>query len=315
MQKIVVTGVNGFVGKHLVRELVSQDIQVIGIGQGPDADLEISDQLSSYIQCDLSNSHEVSRINLEGVTAIISLAGLANVGESFKNPSLYMRTNTAVFTNLGEYLLSKWPSIRIIAISTGAVYSPEQSLPLTENAQTTKSSPYAESKLNMEHEALKLIERGLDCVIVRPFNHIGPGQQPGFLLPDLATQIQQAITDDSYTITVGDLSSKRDFTDVRDVVRAYRLLATTEKPQLKSNVYNVCSGRSIAGQEIFNTLSALMSPSHVIHAEIDESRLRPDDPKDLYGSNEKLKQDCGWQPEITLEQTIRDYISWLAASN
>lgn len=316
MSKILVCGVQGFVGHHLARELSSNNHTVIGTGLGENLDPTLQEYVSSYVPCDLSDASSVAELPLEDVDAVINLAGLAQVGASFDNEEVYMKTNVEVQTNIVERLqqLDRL-SVRVLAISTGAVYSPDQEMPLTEESLLTDGgSPYAQSKIAMEKAVLALRDQGSDVIIARPFNHIGPGQQPGFLLPDLATQIQESIANETYEITVGNLASKRDYTDVRDVVRAYHLLATADSERLSAAVYNVCSGRSVAGQEILNELVAIMSPAHEIAATIDESRLRPHDPKELFGSNDLLENDSGWQPEIGLPKTIEAYVEWLVTS-
>ena len=145
---ILVTGINGFVGKHLARELHARGIPVAGIGnQEPEANPEISELLESYIQCDITDKDAVAKLDLKNVTCIINLAGLANVGASFANPELYMRVNVDVLAVLGRELLKQNPSARMIAVSTGALYDPNQEMPLSEDSQVISTgSPYALSR-------------------------------------------------------------------------------------------------------------------------------------------------------------------------
>lgn len=306
MSRVVVTGINGFVGKHLARELHARGHGVIGLGQDTTVDAQLETIVTDYTACDLTKSEQVAKLKLDNVTAVINLAGLAKVGASFDNPELYQRVNMDVLTILGERLLSKHPAVRLIAVSTGAVYDTDQTMPLTEDSRLIiDGSPYAMSKLAMERAALDLRRRGLDCVIVRPFNHLGPGQAGGFLLPDLYQKIRQA--GQGGTLPVGDLTTKRDYTDVRDVVRAYADLALAD--QLDETVYNVCSGQSVTGQALLDLLLETMDLTGKLEVHPDPALVRPNDPKDLFGSHQRLSNQTGWQPQIALKQTVADYVS------
>lgn len=300
IQKIVVTGVNGFVGKHLVRELKTHGLEVIGIDRSPEADAEISTQLDSYFSGDLSTSWPETG----EVDGVIHLAGLAAVGPSFEQPQQYIDINSAIMTRMAEYFLKQDTKPRLIVVSSGAIYDPNQPMPLSEDSDIGFTSPYAVSKVLVENQCAYYRNRGLDCIIARPFNHIGPGQRPGFLLPDLYQQIQACKTTGEQLL-VGDLKTKRDYTDVRDVVRAYRLLATT--PKLENAVYNICSGVSHAGSELLAELQQACQATDV-STKVDSSKIRPNDPADIIGDNARLKQDACWQPEISLHQTIKDFV-------
>lgn len=301
------TGVNGFVGKHLAAEFKAQNCRVIGLGFNEPAHPLIKADLAEYFDCDLNDAAAVAKLPLETVDGVINLAGLAQVGDSFKQPDLYMKVNVGVLDNLGQALLAKKLQVRLVAISTGAVYDSDQAMPLTETSNlVTAGSPYAQSKIAMEKSAAELKKAGLDCVVVRPFNHIGPGQAPGFLVPDLYAKIKQSQAN-GQPVKVGNLQTKRDYTDVRDVVRAYVSLVLAEK--LNFDTYNVCSGQSVAGKTILETLLTAMELTDEIKIQTEESLLRPNDPPDLYGDNSRLKQDTGWQPKIALKQTIKDIVA------
>lgn len=311
MANILVTGVNGFVGHHVARELHGQDIRVFGVGKEPESNESLTEVVDEYKGCDLIDADEVSRINLAGVDAIINLAGLAKVGESRGQGELYDRVNVGVHTVLYDECLKQGVSPRIIAVSTGAVYDPEQPLPLTEKSKlvdTDSAIEYIASKIKMEQAVAGYRKKGLDVIVARPFNHSGPGQLPGFLLPDMGEQIATAAKEDRPLLT-GNIDTKRDYTDVRDVARAYALLATTERKNLRHSVYNICSGRSVAGRVIVNTLAEAFGVPD-IPVETDESRVRPNDIMDIYGSNQRLREDTGWQPTISVEQMVRDYAAW-----
>ena len=141
-------------------------------------------------------------------------------------------------------------------------------------------------------------------MIARPFNHIGPGQGQGFLLPDLATALISVV--EGQALAVGNLATRRDYTDVRDVARAYRLLAT--QPVLSHDVYNVCSGHSLAGSDILAELLRV-SGRKPMPIGTDPARLRPNDSLDIFGDNSRLRDDLGWAPQFAIEDTIADYLA------
>lgn len=295
-KQIVITGVNGFVGGHLAKELFLHNIEVIGIGMDDKASPAAVDYLRSYVKADLSKQWPVR----QPVDAIIHLAGLAAVGPSFDSPQKYLDLNSAMLTNMAEYYLGQSQKPRIVAVSSGAIYSSAQPMPLTENSALGFSSPYAVSKVLVENQCKYYVNRGLDCVIVRPFNHIGPGQGEGFLVPDVVNQLRKGSG-----LRVGNITTKRDYTDVRDIASAYRLLATSKK--LNQDTYNACSGESTSGEEIVNLIKDAMSKES-LETTIDSSRVRPTDPPEIYGSSAPLSRDTGWAPRFSLEMTIADIV-------
>lgn len=301
MHTIVVTGINGFVGKHLARELVKSGHTVIGVGREETVDPEIDSILKDYIYQDIAMSWpEIDT----PVDAVINLAGLAAVGLSFDQPQRYIDINGAIVTNIGEYYLKKEAKPRIILVSSGAVYSSDQPMPLTEESNLGLSSPYTVSKALNESQAEYYRGRGLDIIGARPFNHIGPGQLGGFLVPDLIDKLKNI--DDSKVIRVGNLKTKRDYTDVRDVARAYCLLATS--PNLHHTLYNICSGTSRSGEEILALLQDITDTKN-ISVEVDNAKIRPNDPPDIFGSADKLSRDTSWKPIISLEKTLKDSLA------
>ena len=304
--KILVTGVNGFVGKHLARELYSRGHTIIGVGREDRVPDHLKNLVSEYYRCDLADSEDVEALPTGKIDTVINLAGLARVSDSFKDPERYNHINVAVLSLLGNKLASQNSPARVIAISTGAVYDPHQPLPLTEESVVaSENSPYAISKLLMEKTASELRGKGLDCVVVRPFNHIGPGQEPGFLVADLYEKITGSLKS-GQPVEVGNLKTRRDYTDVRDVVRAYTDLA--EAKELAYDLYNVCSSKSIAGEEIINRLLGLMHASGKVETEVNQKFIRASDPADLYGSYKRLHLESGWAPTYDLDTTLRDFV-------
>lgn len=308
---ILVTGINGFVGKHLARELRSRNLDVIGVGHRERTpDPSIAALLNEYYQCDVANEEQVKNLPLESVDCIINLAGLANIGASFDNPELYMNVNVRVLSALGKALYRRNPSARMIAVSTGALYDPAQPMPLNEESKTIhKGSPYALSKIAMEQAAKELHEEGQDCIIVRPFNHIGPGQGLGFLIPDLANKLRQTSSSNP-TLRAGNLKTIRDYTDVRDIAKAYADLAIASKPD--STLYNVCSGTGHSGEDIVRALcESLNIDFGNLAIETDQSLIRPSDPQKIVGDSSRLQSETGWNPSIMLEETVNDIVKTL----
>lgn len=298
MQRVIVTGANGFVGNHLVHELSENGYEVVGVG-GPVATSGTPNGMVDYIECDLTDSAAVAKIDFTGVSGVIHLAGLAAVGPSFDDPLGYIHGNIGMQVNLFETALQQDQHPKFIVISSGALYDPKASLPLTEESHVLPSSPYAVSKIGQEQMALYYGMRGFEVVIARPFNHIGPGQNLGFIVPDLTKQVVDIERGVAKEMMVGNLDAKRDYTDVRDIARAYRLLLESGKP---GETYNICSGSSRSGQEMLDKIVTAAGGKPKVTQ--DPARMRPSDAPDIYGSHEKLSADTGWQPEFILKDTI-----------
>jgi GDP-4-dehydro-6-deoxy-D-mannose reductase len=295
--RVAVSGVNGFVGGHLVRELTDHGHEVIGLGIGPAASL-VGGLLADYVDQDLTAGWPSV-----DAAAVVHLAGLSAVGPSFDDPQGYIHGNSAPVTHLCEGLLAAGRSPRVIVVSTGAVYAP--GVQLHEGSPTQAASPYGVSKLLVETQCAYYRRRGLDILVVRPFNHIGPGQQPGFLLPDLITAVRAG------RLTAGNLDTRRDYTDVRDVVRAYRL--AVEEERIDAPVLNVCSGVSIAGRTMLELVAAALGVP-VPEVTVDPDRLRPDDPAEISGDNTLAAEALGWKPSVPLEMTVRDTVASVSSS-
>lgn len=308
---ILVTGSNGFVGKHLISGLKQQGHHVTALATH--ADPAVVDQVDNFIACNLTDADSVAQVDFTGVDAVIHLAALSSQGMSFDQPQKFIADNSAMVINVYERIvaqkLAKNP--RVIMVSSGAVYDSDQPMPITEQSALTHGSPYAISKILGEHLADYYKKRGIDSVVVRPFNHTGPGQGPGFLLPDMVKQLSEL--GESGTLKVGNITTRRDYTDVRDVVNAYIKLATVDS--LPHNLYNICSGVSRSGEEIIALIAkALYGDKATAKTEVDQSRIRPNDPAEIFGSNQLLKDDTGWSPQIPFEQTVSDYVTWFKAN-
>ncbi len=316
MGKILVTGVNGFVGHHVAERLHESGYEVLGVDRRPELQDNLSGIVGEYVSCDLTDSEAIKSINLDTVSAIINLAGLAKVGESRGQAELYDRVNIGVHTTLYDECLRQGVSPRIIAVSTGAVYDPHQPLPQTEDSKLVDKDTtveYVASKIKMEETVAGYREKGLDVIIARPFNHTGPGQLPGFLIPDIGEQLAVAKAEGK-PLMVGNLDTKRDYTDVRDVAKAYVLLATIDRDRLKHDLYNICSGKSVKGRVIVGALTGAFGVPD-IELKVDPKLLRGDkEIMELRGSSDRLQQDTGWKQTISPEQMVKDYAEWKKAN-
>jgi GDP-4-dehydro-6-deoxy-D-mannose reductase len=301
---VLVTGVNGFAGQHTARTLKSRGCQVVGVGINPDLPKELAPFVDKYIACDLTDPAQVSKINTAGIDAVINLAGIAVNNPNEQDQSKIIKLNTRVHTVLYEHLAQLKSDFRVVAVSTGAVYTPDSPMPLKESSplvELSKATAYIKSKLMLEQELGKFSNDLLDIVVVRPFNHTGPGQMPGFLVPDWTDKISKA--DDLQKLDVSGLGSWRDFTDVRDVAEAYADLALCEKAQLKHRLYNICSGQPEKTYDIVNLIAKKLGGDLPVLEPSDHSNK-------IFGDHTRLSQDTGWQPKISITQTVDDFVDW-----
>lgn len=303
MNKVLLTGANGFVGAHLIKELASRNIEVVTVG-GPLTSASQADPSESTYSMDLSNLDEAFGIDFSDITGVIHLAGLAAVGPSFADPMRYITANIAMECNLFEAALKQDCFPRFLIVSSGALYDTAAPLPLTESSPALASSPYAVSKLGQEQLAQYYNRRGFETIIARPFNHIGPGQGLGFIVPDITAQVIACEKGEQDEVLVGNLDAKRDYTDVRDIARAYRMLLEKGLP---GETYNICSGKALSGHDIVAGILAATGTKPKF-AE-DPTRMRPADNPEIYGNHQKLTDATRWQPEIDFATTMEDVVA------
>jgi GDP-4-dehydro-6-deoxy-D-mannose reductase len=290
----LITGGSGFVGQWLASLLRELGDDVVSI----DREVEITDPVA--LLAALTDAAPV---------AIYHLAALTHVGQSWDEPLRVLEVNVIGTGALLAAARQCGSEPRVLVTSSaevyGAVTDPDL-LPLREDSPTAPLTPYAASKLAAEAVVAQAhLGHGQHVITVRPFNHIGPGQTPNFAVPALARRIVAAERSGAGTIPVGNLSARRDFTDVRDVVRAYRLLIESGHP---GGVYNVCSGRDISIREIADGLLGLAGTS--LEFETDPSLVRPVEVPVLRGDPGRLADATGWAPEVPLEQTLADVLAY-----
>jgi GDP-4-dehydro-6-deoxy-D-mannose reductase len=238
------------------------------------------------------------------------LAALSSVGRSWAQPARTLSANVGGAVNLLSAVRSDAPGAHLIWVSSCEVYGAPAQLPTSESAPYAPANPYAVSKATGDLLAAVYADaHGLDLVRVRPFNHAGPGQLPIFIVSSLARQAAEgrAAGASRLRIVTGNPDTRRDFTDVRDIVRAYRLLAGAKAGG--GDVFNVSSGRSVSAGEQVGLLASLIAPITVEH-EVDPARVRAHEVMDLRGDSSRLRAQIDWQPSIPLSQTMADTIEW-----
>jgi GDP-4-dehydro-6-deoxy-D-mannose reductase len=201
---------------------------------------------------------------------------------------------------------------RVVVVTSAEMYGFVQAkdLPLSEAVIPRPRHPYGVSKMAASHLVRVYWQHyGLPVVEARPFNHIGPRQAPGFVVPDFASQLAAAkLGKQPAVLSVGNLDAERDFTDVRDVIRAYSYLAEKGRP---GEAYLICSGRPVSIASLLQCLIELAGIT--VAVSYDPARMRPSDMPQLYGAYSKIEQDTGWRPEIPLRQSLADALAeWLA---
>lgn len=309
MKKAYITGISGFAGSFLAEYLLEKGYQVGG--SYISENVQNLDAIKKDLSLDRVNLLEYDQIEKSlqkfSPDIIFHLAALTSPAESFKEPSRVFTNNISAQINLFESVRNSNISPRILITSSAEVYGliSENDLPITEKTELRPGSPYAVSKIAQDYLALQyFLSYGMDIVRIRPFNHIGPRQTDQFVVASFAKQIAEIEKKGEGKIKVGNLEAKRDFTDVRDMVKAYEVLAVSGE---SGGVYNVGSGKSHKISEILNMLLDLSSKQ--IEIEIDPSKLRPSDVPDIRSDNQKIEK-LGWRPEISLEKTLKDTLDY-----
>jgi GDP-4-dehydro-6-deoxy-D-mannose reductase len=307
MKEVLITGSEGFVGQHLWKELESNGYKVFGTSLS----LPEEEKAENIHVCDITNTEEINKI-IEALRpeAIFHLAAWSNPGSSFNHPQKTLEVNAIGTINLLEAVRRiKGYRPRILIIGSSAEFGivSTQNLPITENTTLSANSPYGVSKITNWFTASQYFTSyGMDIVYPTPFNHTGPGQGLGFLATDISSQIADIENGKQEpVIKTGDLSALRDMLDVRDVVRAYRLLL--EKGQAGER-YLICTGNSVPVKEIVEKLISFSSKE--VKTELDQDKLRPSDMPEQRGDPSKIKEATGWEPEIPLDKTLKDLLDW-----
>jgi GDP-4-dehydro-6-deoxy-D-mannose reductase len=302
--RVLITGASGFVGGWLAQLCADAGDEVIGVSRSG------ATPAGRGLALDLTDGPAVASA-LEEILpeAIYHLAALSHVGRSWEQPAETMAENVSGAVALLEGIRHVTPGARVLWASTCEVYGPPAALPVLEDAPLAPANPYAVSKAAGDMLAgVYASAHGLSILRARPFNHVGPGQLPIFIVSSLAQQAARARVDGAseLTIVTGNPDTRRDYTDVRDVCRAYRDLVGADA---EPGVYNVSSGESVSAREMVALVAELIDPITVTH-EIDPARVRAHEVMENRGSAAKLHAAVGWERKIPLRQTVADTIAW-----
>ncbi len=312
--KILITGITGFAGSHLTEYILNNKLgEIHGTYRGKSTDLSnimhVKDKLN-LVKCDITDYFVVKRTIKEiDPDYIFHLAAQSFVPESWKSPRETLETNIMGALNIFEAIREVNPGIKVqIASSSetyGAVYANE--IPITESNPFRPLSPYGVSKASMDLLGYQYHQSyGLKIIRTRAFNHTGPRRGEVFVTSNWAKQIAEIEKGTQEPVLmVGSLTSKRDFTDVRDMVRAYWLAIEKCEP---GEAYNICSGQTHTMQSILDKLLSLTDKK--ISVKEDPERLRPSDVKELLGDYSKVGRRTGWKPEIPLDRTLKDLLEY-----
>jgi GDP-4-dehydro-6-deoxy-D-mannose reductase len=307
--RVLITGATGFVGTHLRKYfLANTDWLIYGtcFPELPPAPLNpLREQLTALdLRSKLETADYVASVN---PLFVVHLAAQSHVPTSYNDPWGTLQNNILGQLNLLEACVKHHLTPRILIIGSSEEYgrANAEDLPLTEDHPLRPENPYSVSKVAQDVMGYQYFRSyGLPIIRLRPFNHVGPGQSIRFVLPAFASQIARIEAKQSEpVIRVGNLEPARDFTDVRDSVRAYHLALLHAKA---GEVYNVASGRPYAINFLVEKL--LANTQNQIDVVVDPERFRPADTPIIYGSAAYLKQHTGWEPKIGLEQTIIDVL-------
>jgi GDP-4-dehydro-6-deoxy-D-mannose reductase len=309
LKRALITGVNGFAGQYLAENLLDNGYEVWGAGRSGNT---ASKDGINKIQLAYSDIEDITRL-LETIkpNVIFHLSGQSSVKKSWGDLKGTFDSNLFDTINLLESVKnsSLRQDITLITIGSSEEYGLGVVSPITEEMMPAPSNPYGLSKYTLGNLSLMYSNTfGMSIIHTRSFNHIGPRQVEGFVTADFAKQIANITNGKAErVIHVGDLSSKRDFTDVRDIVEAYRLLY--EKGE-RGQIYNVCSGTCISIEDILHMLSSFSK--YPVKILIDPNKFRPNNIPEYFGSNNKIVDATGWKPKITIEQSLHDiYMYWL----
>jgi GDP-4-dehydro-6-deoxy-D-mannose reductase len=310
---VVVTGADGFVGRHLVARLVEQGHEVTAACRPTtdpptwlDAGWRDAVQLVPFELTDLASIRAaLSRRH----DAVVHLAAVASVREAREDPGRAWVVNAAGTARLLDSVVGmrdgKHPAPRVLVVSSAEVYGSGPPSPRVESDPPCPQSSYAASKVGAEVAALEVWRRErLPVIVARPFTHTGPGQAPGYVVPSFVERLLAVRAGGNRKVPTGNLDPVRDLLDVRDVVTAYLALLSGGAP---GETYNIARGEGISLRDVFQRVAALLGVSAEPYS--DAALVRATDIPHLVGDASKLRRATGWAPTLTLEQTLRDMVN------
>ena len=299
MSRVLITGASGFAGRHLHALCTAAGDEVVDVSR------------SGGLGIDLLDAERVrTAVRDAEPAAVYHLAARAHVGDSWSEPELFLRENVAMTLHVLDAVRAEAPEAAVLVVGSSELYGMPASLPVDESAQVRPQNPYAVSKANADVLAGFYADaHGLRILRPRAFNHAGPGQEPRYAIASFARQIAAGLEagDDPVRVVTGNPDARRDYTDVRDVVRAYRALAERAEP----GIYNICSGRSASAAELVAALGRVAGVEGA-HPGAPHRRRAPP-VNEVRGSSRRLTEATGWEPEYELEQTLADTVEWWRA--
>ncbi len=307
--KALITGISGFVGSHLAEYLLLHtDWQVMGTVYGPDRNIRDIRSRLTLFPAELSRLPVVEFILEQAQPDVVfHLAAMAVTGRSWRDPAGTLSINVGMQANILQAVVNLGLDCRVLCVCSSEEYglvSPAD-MPIDEHVAFNPVNPYAVSKIAQDMLGLQYhLSHRLDTIRVRPFNHIGPRQGLGFVVPDFASQVARIEAgQQDPVLRVGSLEAQRDFTDVRDVVRAYHLLALKGQ---SGQVYNIGSGRAHSIRQVLDYF--VQSSRTPIRVEPDPARMRPSEVPLVVCDYGKLHACTGWKPTIAFEQSLADVL-------
>ncbi len=319
LRKYIITGFSGFVSKYFLQYLNTNKIEscILGIDvQNPSFDINSFEHLKvRFEKTDLSQKNRLGKLIYDyQPDYILHLASNSSVAESWKSPNTSFQNNVNIFLNLLEDIKMIGLPCRIISVGSSEEYGAVDisDLPLVENHKLNPSSPFGIARCSQELIAKLYAEvYGMDIIMTRSFNHIGPGQKDYFAISSFAKQLVNLRRNSlNEFIVAGDVSIVRDFIDVRDVVIAYHQLFLKGK---KGEIYNICSGYGISLLNIIQMMCEILNIE--INIKEDKKLKRPKDNPVIIGSNEKIKREINWSNKITIEESLKDVLKYYMVNN
>lgn len=309
--RVLITGGTGFAGSHLTEALLEAGFQDIHVTTYSGENEFLAQKIGA------ENIHKLDLTDLQATKEVFKLiqpnhvyhlAALAFVGKSFDQADRVLQNNITLQQNVLLAIRDEVPSARMLVVGSAEEYGvsvSDDEIPYTEAHPFRPINPYAVSKVAQDMLAYSyFISYKLDIVTVRPFNHIGERQSTDFAIPAFTQQIVAIENGEQEVLRVGDLSTIRDFTDVKDTVRAYILVMNSG---VSGEAYNIGSGKGYVMQDMVDMLAELSSSD--ISIEVDQSRMRPHDIPKMVANIDKIKQ-LGWEPTIEIKDTLQRVLNW-----
>ena len=292
--RALITGAGGFAGGHLAAHCRASGDDVVEASRRSGTDLRDAGAARAAVADARPD-------------VVYHLAARAHVGESWEDPAGFLRDNIGMALNVLEAVRAEAPRATVVAVSSGELYGAPVALPVGEDAPLRPQNPYAVSKSSADLVAGFYADaHGLRVIRPRAFNHAGPGQEPIYAIASFSRQAAEAAErgEDPIVFHTGNPDTRRDYTDVRDVVRAYRLLAERGEP----GIFTVCTGRSTSAREILELLARAAGAG--LDHRVDPALVREHEVMEVRGDPSRLAAATGWEPEIPLERTLADTVAW-----